>query len=188
VRAPDCWYRADVVPDPEGLFAEVRDEVPWTEQMRSRKTASMGVPYNYAGARYPVAPWHPAVAALRDQIASIIGFTATNCLLNYYPTGRSSLGWHADDTTILEPGTGIAIVSLGVARVLRLRTTSAAGFKYDDRLLEPGSLLHMSASMQRDWKHALRRAETEAPRISLTLRHIVQWDAHPAPLEPRWGS
>ncbi len=187
MHVPDCWYRPSVVGDPESLFAVVRDEAEWTEQMRSRRTASMGVPYNYSGARYPVAPWHPAVAALRDQLAPAIGFSATNCLLNHYPSGRSSLGWHADDVDILAPGTGIAIVSLGAARVLRLRTRTEDGFFYDDRLLEPGSLLYMSAAMQAEWKHALRRTPADEPRISLSFRHIVRWESHPEPLAPRWG-
>jgi alkylated DNA repair dioxygenase AlkB len=186
-EGPDCRYLPAFLSDPDALFATMRDEVPWTQQMRSRRTASMGVPYNYAGARYPVAEWHPAVAALLDRLEGQVGFRPTNCLLNYYPTGRHSLGWHADEVGILAPGTGIAILSLGVARVLRLRTETADGFHYDDRVLAPGSLLHMTAAMQADWKHALRRAPTDEPRISLTFRHIVVWESHPEPLAPQWG-
>ena len=185
---PDCRYVPGFVQDPDALFEVVRDQVPWTEQMRSRRTASMGVPYNYAGARYPVSPWHPIVDGLRGRLQGEIGGHPTNCLLNHYPTGRHTLGWHRDDVDILEPGTGIAILSLGVARLLRLRRESEEGFVYVDRLLEPGSLLVMSAAMQSDWKHALKRAPTEEPRISLTFRRIVRWDPDPEPPAPRWGS
>ena len=192
-RGPDsvpfsgCNYIPAFVADPEALFGVVRDDVRWTEQMRSRKTASMGVPYNYAGARYPVADWHPAVERLGQLVAKKAGFEPTNCLLNYYPTGRHALGWHSDDVSILAPGTGIAIVSLGAARPLRLRCTTADGFHYEEQLLEPGSLLLMTAAMQASWKHALRRVATDGARISLSFRHIVRWEDHPEPLRPRWG-
>jgi alkylated DNA repair dioxygenase AlkB/tellurite resistance-related uncharacterized protein len=175
---PEIVYRPAVVADPTRLFEIVRDQTPWTEQMVSRKTASMGRPYNYKGASYPVTPWVPAVASLRDALVETVGFEATNCLLNYYPTGRHSLGWHQDDVSILQPGTGIAIVSLGVARPLRLRRPDPSapnGFEYRSVLLEPGSVLLMSAARQRVWQNALRRADTTEPRISLTFRRIVRW-------------
>ena len=63
---PDCTYQPDVIENHEALLAQVIAEVPWTQQMASRNTASMGLPYNYAGARYPEAPWHPAVSAVAD--------------------------------------------------------------------------------------------------------------------------
>ena len=187
MRPPGCWYRPNVVTDPDALFTAMCDEVPWTRQMRSRLTASMGVPYNYSGARYPVADWHPAVDALRHEFAPALGFLATNCLLNRYPDGRHTLGWHADDVDILQPGTGIGILSLGVARIMRLRTKVREAFEYEDLLLEPGSLLYMSAEMQTDWKHALKRSDTDRPRISLSFRHIVKWTSEPEPMKPRWG-
>ena len=175
---PAMTYRAGAVADPDAFFAHVRDAVPWTEQMASRKTASMGRPYNYKGARYPVADWLPAIAELRDALAPEVGFEATNCLLNYYPTGRHSLGWHQDDVDILAPGTGIAIVSLGAPRPLRLRRIDPLaphGFEYRSVTLEAGSLLMMTAEMQATWQHSLRRVAAPEPRISLTLREIVKW-------------
>lgn len=175
---PRLTYRPGAVADPDALFAHVRDHVPWTSQMASRQTASMGRPYNYKGARYPVADWLPAIADLRDALAEEIGFEATNCLLNYYPTGRHSLGWHHDDVDILAPGTGIAIISLGAARPLRLRRVdplAANGFEYRSITLAPGSLLLMTPQMQATWQHSLRRVPAPEPRISLTLRDIVRW-------------
>ncbi|MFT4628638.1 MAG: alkylated DNA repair dioxygenase AlkB [Myxococcota bacterium] len=171
---PPWSLTLDFVPDPHALFSVVDAEVPWTDQMRSRRTASMGLPYNYSGASYAEAPWHPAVAALRDRVAARLGFEPTNGLLNHYPDGRASLGWHSDDVDILAPDTPIAIVSLGAARPLGLRRTTEAGFEYDAVELEPGSLLVMSQAMQATWRHRLARHPTDAPRISLTFRRIVR--------------
>ena len=173
-----------MVRDHEALLARLVEEVDWTSHMRSRRTASMGVPYNYAGASYPVSAWHPAVAILRDTLP--LGFTATNCLLNLYPTGQHSLGFHADDVSILEPGTDIAILSLGATRPLRLRTGDAvSGFRYEDLPLPGGSLLLMSQPMQAHWRHALRRVPDTGARLSLSFRHIVRWPDTPPEVPAR---
>ena len=50
-------YLPDVIPNADAYLSAIRDTVPWTEQMRARQTASMGIPYNYAGASYPDNPW-----------------------------------------------------------------------------------------------------------------------------------
>lgn len=178
-----CRVIPGFLPDHQGLLERLVAEVGWTGHMRSRRTASMGVPYNYSGASYPVMPWHPAVRALAEQIAPVAGFQPTNCLLNYYPTGWHRMRFHADDASILAPGTGIAILSLGVTRDLRLRCSEGEGFRYEDLPLPGGSLLLMSAGMQEHWRHAVRRAETDRPRISLSFRQIVRWEEAP-PITP----
>lgn len=180
------WLLEDVVPDPERLLQQVRDEVAWTDQMRARQTASMGIPYNYAGASYPEAPWHPAVRALALALAPQLGFEATNCLLNRYPTGRHTIGWHADDVDILAPGTGIGIVSLGATRTLRLRTGAAPDFAYTAIPLPAGSLLYLSAALQQTHRHCIKREDGASERISLTLRHLTH--APPPVQRPRWGA
>ena len=186
----DDLFRLDgFVADPDRLLHVVREEVRWTQQMRSRMTASMGIPYNYAGASYPEAPWHPSVEALRQRVAAMLGFEITNCLMNRYPTGDHSIGWHTDDTDILAPGTGIAIVSLGATRTLRLRSGTGVDsdpFVYTQVSLEPGSLLVMSQALQHTHKHCIKRESGAGERISLTFRHLTH---APPPVElPPWGS
>jgi len=46
-------------------------------------------------------------------IREAIGFKLNNCLLNYYENGASRMGFHGDTIKMLEPDTGIAIVSVG---------------------------------------------------------------------------
>jgi alkylated DNA repair dioxygenase AlkB len=167
------------------LMARLLDEVEWTTHMKSRQTASMGVPYNYGGNSYPVTPWHPAVKALADRLRGTLGFQATNCLLNLYTSGQNSMGWHSDDVSILEPGTGIGILSLGATRTLKLRRTLQQGFHYEDMALPGGTLLLMSAQMQGTWRHAIRREVGSGMRMSLSFRHIVRWPEVPPPVPPR---
>jgi alkylated DNA repair dioxygenase AlkB len=169
-------YVPGFLPDPGATLAAVREQVAWTTQMASRRTASEGVPYNYSGASYPVAAWSPAVAAVRDRVAAALGFEPTNCLMNRYADGRQSLGFHSDDVAILEADTPIVIVSLGATRTLRLRTTGPDGFVYVDRPLVAGSMLVMDQAMQASWRHAIRREPIDDERISLTFRRIVRWN------------
>lgn len=183
---PALWsYQAGFVADPDALLTVVRDEVQWTGQMRARNTASMGIPYNYAGATYPETGWHPEVWAVAEQVKALLGFRPTNCLLNRYDSGTNSIGWHADDVTILAPGTGIAIVSLGAERTLQLRSGEAPDFAYEAIAMSAGSLLTMSAKLQHTHKHCIKPQKGAGLRISLTFRHLTH--APPPVTESRWG-
>lgn len=182
---PDPAYHEAFVAQPDALLRQVLDEVPWTQQMRSRRTASMGIPYNYAGASYPETAWHPAVWAIAEQVEQRFGFRPTNCLMNHYPTGEHTIGWHADDTTILAPGTGIVIVSLGEVRTLQLRRATDEGFDYTLLPLAHGSALHMSQALQHTYKHAIKRQAGAGSRVSLTFRHLTH--APPPVTAPRWS-
>lgn len=182
----DIHYEDAFVDEPDALFALLLEEVAWTEQMRARRTASQGIPYNYAGASYPEAPWTSSLAALRDRVGERLGFSPTNCLLNHYPSGLHSIGWHADDVSILAPDTPIAIVSLGGPRTLQLRSGTAPDFAYLPISLASGSLFVMGTSVQATHKHAIKREPGAQSRISLTFRHLVRASA---PVErPRWGA
>ena len=178
-------YVPDFIAAPHQLFDSVQRDVAWTRQMKSRHTASMGIPYNYAGASYPKAPWLPAVWAVAALVETAFGFTPTNCLLNAYPTGEHSIGWHADDTAILAPDTGIVIVSLGAIRTLSLRTGTQDTFDYTDIPLHPGSALYMSQHLQTTHKHRIRRQPGAGPRVSLTFRHLTH--APPPITRPAWS-
>jgi alkylated DNA repair dioxygenase AlkB len=168
---PPTHYHPAFVPDPAALFATLRDEVVWDQRMKARRTASMGEPYNYSQMDYPRAPWHPLVSALLSGLAPHVGAAPTNCLLNLYPSGASTMGWHADDISALAPGTGIAIVSLGAARPLLFRRRDGGvGHDVIEQVLEAGSLLVMSGAMQQEWQHSLPAAPSAGERMSLTFR------------------
>jgi alkylated DNA repair dioxygenase AlkB len=178
-------YEPHFVDDPDEVLRAVRDGVAWVDPMHSRRTASMGIPYNYAGASYPEADWHPRVWDLALRVQERCGFLPTNCLLNRYPTGEHTIGWHADDLSILAPGTGIAIVSLGDTRTLQLRRREGDGFHYERLELEHGSLLYMTQALQRAHKHAIKRQPGAGERISLSFRHLTH--SPPPVTAPKWS-
>ncbi len=137
--------------------------------MAVRKTASFGVPYNYAQLRYPAVPMHAALLPVVAKLSAALGIEFNNCLLNFYESGENTMGYHADDTTGLQANTGVAIVSLGSARNITYRSKLNPTIRHAFNLA-PGSLLYMDSALQETWVHAIRKQRDVGPRISLTWR------------------
>ncbi|WDS35650.1 alpha-ketoglutarate-dependent dioxygenase AlkB [Pseudoxanthomonas sp.] len=136
-----------------------------------------GASYRYSGRTFAPHPWPGALVPLRERLRGELGVDFNSVLANLYRDGRDAMGWHSDDEPELGPEPVIASVSLGAARrfVLRRRDDHAVR---RELLLEPGSLLVMRGSSQRDWQHALARtAKPVGPRINLTFRRIVDPEA-----------
>lgn len=169
-------FISDFIPNSEALFDQLLEDTVWDERMKARKTASFGVAYNYSQITYADAPFPKYLRDLCGPVRDAVGFEPNNCLLNYYPDGKSSMGFHSDTATGRTVGTGVAIVSLGAEREMRFRhkqdkeNTSA-------RLLAPGSLIYLDDATQEDWLHAIPKADNSGPRISLSFRSI-ETDVH----------
>lgn len=151
------------------LFQTLRQSIRWESSMAARRTASFGVPYNYAQMRYPAAPMHPALVPVLEKLDQALGVRFNNCLLNFYETERSKMGFHADDTTDLQPGTGVAIVSLGHPRKITYRSKADQSLQRSFTS-SPGSMLYMGSEIQDEWVHAIKKQKGVGPRISLTWR------------------
>ncbi|WP_264516705.1 alpha-ketoglutarate-dependent dioxygenase AlkB family protein [Luteolibacter rhizosphaerae] len=158
--------------DASALFEALLSEVQWDERMKARKTACFGQTYDDSGVDYQLVPMHPRLAPLCEAISVRLGFMPTNCLLNYYESGRSSMGFHSDATHNLAEGTGVAILSVGAERCpsFRSKTDPELTVEYP---LPHGSLFYMSQGTQDHWLHAVKKTETDDSRISLTFRHIL---------------
>ena len=110
---PNIKVIDNFISDTDTLFIKIKDSVEWDERIKARKTASFGVPYDYSGIIYPQKDMPLYLINLCREINRSIGFLPNNCLMNYYPDGSSSMEFHSDNSEELEPGTGIAIISLG---------------------------------------------------------------------------
>lgn len=156
----------------DNLFQDLVEHVEWDTSMKARKTACYGETYDESGVDFRVQEMHPLLVPICEKVCRAVGFQPTNCLLNYYEDGQSTMGFHSDTTSNLEDGTGIAIVSLGAERSLTFRHKE----DYDRRpsyLLPNGSLFYMTQKTQDVWTHAIRKTSTDEPRISLTFRRIL---------------
>lgn len=163
-----------LIEDHSALFEKTIREVDWDHSMKARKTASFGVPYDYSNMSYEQVEIPGFLEELIPLIASKIGFTPNNCLINYYYEETSSMGFHSDMIDFLDEHTGICIVSLGNPRILRFRNKENKEITRDF-VLNPGSLFLMSQEVQKHWDHAVRKSSGPDPeRISLTFRRIVK--------------
>lgn len=160
----------------EDLFNHLLSSVAWDERLRARKTASFGVSYDYSGMTYPQVAMPESLQGICKQIETTLGFVPNNCLLNHYPDGQSSMGFHSDSTEELAEDTGVAIVSLGSERemLFRYKQDRSHEIPYS---LAPGSLLYMSNEFQSLWLHAIPKSPFAGQRISLTFRRMVKPDA-----------
>jgi hypothetical protein len=161
-------YIEDFIDD-SNLFCELIDSSTWDNSMRSRRTASFGVPYNYSGIEYPIIEMSDSLKMIIDKINNLLGWEPNNCLINHYLDGESKMGWHSDRTDILEEGTGVVIISLGNTRTLKFREIENKSNKLNFELLT-NSLFYMTSELQNIWQHSVTSGEGE--RISLTFRKI----------------
>lgn len=159
------------IDEPACLFDVLNTSIIWDERMTARKTASFGKAYNYSQMAYPYKEFLPELNVLIKQVEPVIGFEPNNCLINYYPDGKSKMGYHSDQTDILVEGTGIAIISLGETRTLKFRNIEDPEqfLSYD---LASGSLIYMTKDIQKAWQHSITKATTNKGRLSLTFREI----------------
>jgi alkylated DNA repair dioxygenase AlkB len=164
-------YIENFIDKPDELFELLIASVSWDERMSARKMASFGKAYNYSQMDYPFQEFLPEVKQINNKLNFTIGFMPNNCLINYYLDGRSKMGYHSDQTDILETDTGIAIVSLGETRILKFRNIANPEhfLTYE---LPSGCLFYMTQEVQANWQHAIPKSDTDNGRISLTFRKI----------------
>jgi alkylated DNA repair dioxygenase AlkB len=173
IEPPNLLYIPYFCPTVAVLFEWALSSVDWDESMQARKTASFGVPYNYGKVVCPEVPMPEPFSPLIESLTAQLGYKPNNCLANYYPDGRSSIGFHRDDMENLVRGTGVAIVSLGAARTLYFRRANQRSHRVGFTLAS-GSLLLMPPQVQDDWQHGIPGDATVLePRISLTFRKVV---------------
>jgi alkylated DNA repair dioxygenase AlkB len=168
---PDLLFVPEFVVTADALYEHLLSQIVWDERMHSRKTASFGAPYNYSQISYPYAPFPARLGKMLQVLEMELGFAPNNCLVNYYPDGEASMGFHFDALEPLEEGTGVAIVSLGDERHLTFRHREDKKLE-TTILLSNGSLLYMPPQVQNEWLHGVLKQENAKGRLSLTFRQL----------------
>ena len=116
---------------------------------------------------------HSLLQPLVEMLHKRLQICFNNCLLNYYQSGNSTMGFHSDDTSQLELGTGVAIISLGASRKITYRHKGNHDIRHSF-LLASGSLLYMDSIVQAEWMHGIRKQPNTDSRISLTWRAFTK--------------
>ena len=107
---------------------------------------------------------------------------SNSILINKYENGYNIIPKHRDSEVIFGDNPIIAIYSTGAPRTIRFRRVhidcnkSMKNIKPIDILLEPGSLLIMSGSTQKNYTHEIvREPHITEQRYSLTFRnHVIE--------------
>ena len=161
----------------QALLATVQS-LPWTRgRFRGRPVPREEVwigPYSYwfSGRTLAPAEWTSEIAAVRERIRARYGGAYNSVLLNRYLNEDDSVSWHSDDEPEMDPAHPIASLSLGAARVFRVRLSGTKDRAQSYRLTS-GSLLVMPAGFQRVYQHCVPKSKTPCgARINLTFRRM----------------
>jgi alkylated DNA repair dioxygenase AlkB len=166
-------------------FTRLHGEVPWERHHLRLFGRQVEAPrlscwigdadavYTYSGTRFVPRAWTEACSELRDGLVAFCGERYNSVLCNLYRDGRDSMGWHSDDEAELGARPCIASLSFGASRRFRLRHRSNPDLRLEIDL-PTGSLLLMTGTTQRNYKHDLpKSARVVAPRLNLTFRRII---------------
>lgn len=153
-------------------------ELEWLSVTEARKEYFMSdVPraYTYGvgefAREYHSREFSDVVASIRDSLN--VDRTYNVCFLNRYDNQRNQLGWHADDSPMMDGDHPIAVVSFGAEREIWWRLFGAKGEvpKGDRKLLKSGSLFEMPAGFQSTHQHRIPKCDRACGvRVSLTFR------------------
>lgn len=149
------------------LFAVVLDTAPWTSETMWMYDKMVDVPRLVARFDENVPPM---LADVHARVEALLGERLPNVALNYYRDGRDSVAWHSDRIEQLRPNPTIALLSLGSARQMQIRSKAQPRrtFTID---LDPGSLFVMSGASQEHWEHSIPKSSRPADaRISIAFR------------------
>jgi alkylated DNA repair dioxygenase AlkB len=167
------------------LFESLKKNIAWEQKFATfgtkvvaqpRLTAwyadDPGMKYSYSGVTQQVQPWTPELLELKKKIEAVAGWQYNSVLLNFYRDGTDSVGFHADNEKELGLNPNIASVSLGTTRSFLLVRNGNPELKLEYQLTH-GSLLIMSGTTQKHWKHSIPKAlGLKDGRINLTFRTI----------------
>lgn len=166
------------------LFMRLQQELDWQQEVITVVGRRVPVPrlvswhgdagavYQYSGLTHHPKPWTESLLVLKAAIEQASGHPFNSVLGNWYRNGQDSMGWHTDQEPVLGRNPCIASLSLGQARLFKLRHNKTG--ETLDLILEDGSLLLMSGSLQHHWRHCVpKSAKASEPRINLTFRLII---------------
>ncbi|WP_438966337.1 alpha-ketoglutarate-dependent dioxygenase AlkB [Flavobacterium sp.] len=171
----NTFLKNNVIANHIDILRSLKTEVHWDNSIKSRKTASFGLPYNYSNTYYDYIEMPAFLNDAINLVFKINGFIPNNCLINYYFDNSSKMGYHSDQIDLLENNTGVVIISLGSSRILRFKNKHDKSIIFDFNLSN-NSYFYMSQEVQKNWLHSILQDDNSIPseRFSLTFRKILK--------------
>lgn len=151
-------------------FAGLRAEVPWQSERRRMYDRDVDVPRRHAAYRLGDADLPGVLREAAKHVSRSVGAPFNGAGLNLYRDGRDSVAPHNDHLYEIVEGFPIALLTLGSARRMTIRS-KARPRRVLDVDLEPGSLLVMSYETQLNYDHGVPKTDDPVgERISIAFR------------------
>jgi alkylated DNA repair dioxygenase AlkB len=153
-------------------FATLRDGAAWRSERRPMYDRVVDVPRLVASYRLDDPEVPEPIASMRGAVEEFCGVAFNAAGLNFYRDGNDSVAPHGDHVERGPMGATVALVSLGAARRMTIRS-NAKPRRILDRDLEPGSLLLMSYESHLNFVHGIPKTrEHVGPRVSVAFRQV----------------
>jgi alkylated DNA repair dioxygenase AlkB len=162
----------------EALFESLWATTRWKQQRRRMYERMVEVPRLVATLPED-GPGHSLLPEMAAALSSRYARPLHQISLAGYRDGRDSVAFHGDRFVRDRDDAVVAIVSLGAPRRFLLRP--AGGGPSRAFSLGEGDLLVMGGTCQRTWEHAVPKAATAGPRLSVQFRPDEPPDGVSAP-------
>jgi len=151
-------------------FAELRADVQWRSERRPMYDRVVDVPRLVASYALEDPALPEPICAMRPEVERVCGVAFTSAGLNLYRDRNDSVAPHGDHIERGPQGAPVALVSLGAARRMTIRSNFKPR-RVLDLDLEAGSLLVMSYESHLNYLHGIPKTRDRVgPRVSVAFR------------------
>ena len=112
------------------------------------------------------------ILQLIKLVKTVFAVNVNSALVNFYKSGKYTIGRHSDDELELGIDPTIISMSLGEERTFVLWEKNSS--KRINTILTNGSCMIMYGKTQSLWEHSIPMEQTPHPRINITFRYIQE--------------
>lgn len=129
--------------------------------------------YTYSKQSMYAQPLTINLAQLLFEVNQLLNIEFNAILINRYNNGENYIGAHSDDEKELD-NSGVATISYGEQRNLRIRSKETKEILYDEEMIH-GGIYYMGGNFQSLYTHEIpKQIRRKNPRISFTFRKHKQ--------------
>jgi len=144
---------------------------------RSRLVAYYGdEEYHYSGKRHVPQPFKnnqtlcDIIAHVRKTLPRV---KFNSAMVTLYKNGSQHIPYHSDDEPDICESSEITTISFGQTRVIKFRSIDRTDTRELPHVLSHGDVFTMTKSSQKHFQHCIPKDYSTLPRISVTLREII---------------
>ncbi|AHX13221.1 DNA-3-methyladenine glycosylase [Dyella jiangningensis] len=151
-------------------FQQLLNSTIWSQKRRVMYERELDVPRLTAHFGFRDESWPEPLAEAMQHVSRHTGHAFDSIGLNLYRDEHDSVAMHNDRLADLMEGRPIALLSLGTARRMLIRSKATPRRRFDLDLI-PGSLLLMDWQSQHHYDHGIpKQTQPVSPRISVAFR------------------